>query len=204
MPHLKTLLFVVGLLALVHAGVFVFGRSSVDTLLRDNIANAVTLLDEQDLELDSGSYDLYILPVRKRRGADQLDSINYIGKDDVWQTSRQAFYYPRGDCEDHAIVLADWLTMMGEDARVVIGEWKGGGHAWVTLFRDGNEYLLEATRKKGLGRNQPYPLASLFPIYRPRYMFNHESFWVNTGALHGQSYSDPARVEASHYTAYED
>ena len=275
MSHLKTLLFVVGLLALVHAGVFVLERNSPDSLLRDNIANAVTLLDKQDLELDPGSHDLYILPIRKRRSARQLermlrkwdhhdgpvyywlsekhdnlvytmsargiddrqhlahaylegyepfitdnfmiplyalaqrkryqlDSINYFGKDDVWQTSRQAFYYPRGDCEDHAIILADWLTMMGEDARVVIGEWKNGGHAWVILFRDGNEYLLEATRKKGLGRNQPYPLASLFPNYRPRYMFNHESFWVNTGALHGQSYSDPAWVEASHYTAYED
>ena len=73
MSHLKTLLFVVGLLALVHAGVFFLERNSVDSLLRDNIAKAVTLLDEQNLELVAGSYDLYILPIRRRRSEGDLE-----------------------------------------------------------------------------------------------------------------------------------
>ncbi len=139
----------------------------------------------QPFETDNPMIPLYVLAQRKRY---QLDSRNYWGKDDVWQTSRQAFLYPRGDCEDHAIVLADWLTMMGEDARVVVGDWGRERHAWVILIRNGREYLLEATKKSGLGRNRPYPLASLHPEYKPDFMFNHEYFWVNTGSNHTTRY----------------
>ena len=129
---------------------------------------------------------LYVLAQRKSY---QLDSKHYWGKEDVWQSSRQAFYYSRGDCEDHAIILADWLITLGEDARVVVGNWGGEGHAWVILFKDGIEYLLEATRKSGLGRNRPYPLAALHPEYHPEYMFDQSGFWVNNGSVYTTNYS---------------
>ena len=63
---------------------------------------------------------LYTLAQRKRY---QLDAKQYAGRSEVWQTSRQAFFYPRGDCEDHAIALADWLIEMGEDARWRSAKW---------------------------------------------------------------------------------
>lgn len=112
----------------------------------------------------------------------QTDRIVYKGRNDVWQTSRQAYKLTRGDCEDHALLLADWLISLGQDARVVIGTHNGGGHAWVVLFRKGKEYLLEATQKSGIKKMGTLPLASLQKGYRPMYMFNRRHFWKNTGS----------------------
>jgi len=139
---------------------------------------------------------LYVLSQRKTY---MLDSKQYRGREEVWQSSRQAFLYPRGDCEDHALALADWLIEMGHDARVVLGDVKGGGHAWVVLFKDGKEYLLEATQKRGLGRNKPYPLAKLHRDYHPQYMFNRNSFWRNTASKYTTSYSGGHWQKMSHY-----
>ncbi len=140
---------------------------------------------------------LYILSQRKTY---QFDANQYAGRTDVWQSSRQAFYYPRGDCEDHAIVLADWLIEQGEDARVVLGDVEGaGGHAWVVLFKHGKEYLLEATQKDGLSTTRPYPVAVLFRDYHPHYMFNREYFWVNTGTQYTTSYANNNWIQKSRY-----
>lgn len=49
---------------------------------------------------------------------------------DVWQTSQGAFLKGKGDCEDHAVILADPLIDIGLDARVVLGDYRGRGHAW--------------------------------------------------------------------------
>lgn len=140
---------------------------------------------------------LYILSQRKSY---QLDANQYAKRADVWQSSRQAFYYPRGDCEDHAIVLADWLIEKGEDARVVLGEVEGGGgHAWVVLFKHGKEYLLEATQKEGLSRTKPYPVAILYRDYYPRYMFNRAYFWENTGTKYTTKYASQQWEKNSQY-----
>ncbi|MFY0676060.1 MAG: hypothetical protein JXR18_02130 [Neptuniibacter sp.] len=136
--------------------------------------------------VDNVMTPLYALAQRKSY---QLDSKQYAGRVEVWQSSKQAFFYPRGDCEDHAIILADWLIEMGEDARVVLGDVKGQGHAWVILFREGKEYILEATRKSGLSPKSTYPLASLHTDYHPKYMFNRDSFWENTGSKFTTKYS---------------
>lgn len=117
----------------------------------------------------------------------ELDSLQYTGYKEIWQTSSQAFKYTRGDCEDHAIALADWLIEMGEDARVVAGFYKKEGHAWVVLFKDGNEYILEATSKGNF--TNPYPLAKYQTSYRPQIMFNREYFWFNKGSINTTSYS---------------
>ena len=129
---------------------------------------------------------MYVIAQRKSY---MFDHVQYRGQMDVWQTSREGFLYPRGDCEDHAIVLADWLIEMGEDARVVIGDYRGTGHAWVVLFKDGREYLLEATRKEGVSPSRTYPLALLEPGYHPQVMFNRHLLWVNTGSRFNSRYS---------------
>ncbi len=139
---------------------------------------------------------LYVLSQRKSY---LLDSTQYQGREDVWQSSRQAFLYPRGDCEDHAIALTDWLIEMGEDARVVLGDVNGDGHAWVILFKNGKEYLLEATKKSGLGRNKPYPVAKLHTDYHPQFMFNRTGFWVNNKSKYTTDYSGSHWQKMSKY-----
>jgi transglutaminase-like putative cysteine protease len=121
----------------------------------------------------------------------QLDEIGYR-RAEVWQTSKESYTKLRGDCEDHAILLADWLIGLGYDARVVAGmvQFRGKtpeGHAWVVLFYNDKEYLLEATNKSKWNR---LPLASMLPYYFPKYMFNRSEFWYNTGSTHTTIYSD--------------
>lgn len=130
-----------------------------------------------------------------------LDDIIYPGIDDVWQSSREAYAQTRGDCEDHAIALADWLIVMGEDARVVLGEYGGGGHAWVVLFKNGKEYLLEATRKSVRRNMSRYPLARFETRYRPQFMFNRDTFWSNSGTTRTTKYASAAWIEKSRYGA---
>jgi hypothetical protein len=98
-----------------------------------------------------------------------------IKDNDIWQTSVQTYTLMRGDCEDQAILLADWMIGLGYDARVVVGVVDGEGHAWVALFEDNKEYLLESTSKASRRR---FPLASLHPEYIPYFMFNRDDFWV--------------------------
>lgn len=121
----------------------------------------------------------------------QKDVIQYEGREDVWQTPRQSYEFTYGDCEDHALLLADWLIGLGYDARIVLGEvqFRGqsrGGHAWVVLFEAGKEYILEATDKMKWNR---LPLASTMPYYFPRYMFNRRDFWSNAGSVYTVRYS---------------
>ena len=126
-----------------------------------------------------------------------LDEIQFGGYKEVWQTSSQAYIYTRGDCEDHAIALADWLIELGQDARVVVGEHNGEGHAWVVLFKDDKEYLLESTQKRNL--KKVFPLAALEINYRPKMMFNRDDFWLNTGSEFTSNYSSDRWVKQSRY-----
>ncbi len=140
------------------------------------------------------------LSVLARRKTYMLDELNH-GGEEVWQTSRQAYLYTRGDCEDHAIALADWLIDMGEDARVALGKYDGGGHAWVVLIKDGQEFILEATQKNGLGGLRRYPLASTLPKYEPQFQFNRTSFWANVGSTFTTNYRSSVWIEKSRYGA---
>lgn len=106
------------------------------------------------------------------------DHDQYPGAPDLWQTSREAFFYPQGDCEDHAIALADWLIGLGLDARVVLGTLRNEGHAWVVVLDGARTYLLEATHKRP---GRALPLAAQMPEYWPESMFNRENYWVNVG-----------------------
>lgn len=121
----------------------------------------------------------------------QLDNQQFQGREEVWLTTLQAWSRAKGDCEDHAILLADWLIEMGLDARVVLGKHRRQGHAWVVVFKDGQEYLLEATLKKKLKRWSVYPLAKSMPDYHPDMMFNRQTLWVNTGSVLTVNYAGP-------------
>jgi len=118
---------------------------------------------------------LYTLAIRKKY---EYDALQYGGLADVWQTSRQSFYQKRGDCEDHALLLADWLIEVGVDARVAVGTYKGSGHAWVVAIVDDREYLLEATSKRRIASWQALPLAGLVDGYDVEFQFNRHYFWA--------------------------
>ncbi len=129
----------------------------------------------------------------------QIDELTYKGRPDVWQTSKQAYTITRGDCEDHAIALADWLIGLGNDARVVVGTHKNEGHAWVVLLKEGKEFILEATQKKSINTMIRFPLARHMPDYRPSYMFNRTHFWKNIGSRATTSYSSSQWIKKSRY-----
>ncbi len=165
------------------AGTYTMSAQGVDK--KQHLVNSY-LEGFQPFPTENVATPLYVLAQRKQY---LLDEQQYPGRPEVWQSSRQAYYYGRGDCEDHAIALADWLIEMGEDARVVVGDMDGNGHAWVVLLKNGREYLLEATRKNRVNRNSAYPLTSLHRDYHPEYMFNREFFWENTGSKYTTDYS---------------
>lgn len=148
--------------------------------------------------VDNAWLPLYALAKRK---VYQYDHEQYDGAPEIWQNSKQAFIAPRGDCEDHAIVLADWLISEGIDARVVLGKYKKGGHAWVVAIKDGKAYVLEATDKRVRKSWNHYPLASLARDYHPQYMFNRQFFWVNKGSDKTTDYSEKRWLKTSQYVA---
>jgi hypothetical protein len=149
-------------------------------------------------ETDHVWVPLATLSMRKRY---QLDHVQYgPSMADVWQNSEQAYYYGHGDCEDHALLLADWLIGLGYEARVVIGQIAAGGHAWVVVFLNGSEYILEATDKRRPSSINDFILASRATDYRPRLQFDRTRFWENTGSSMTVNYRDKKWRLHSRYT----
>ncbi|MBN1586260.1 MAG: transglutaminase domain-containing protein [Candidatus Omnitrophica bacterium] len=107
----------------------------------------------------------------------------------MWQNSRQAFLHAKGDCEDHAILLADWLIEAGYDARVALGYCDEGFHAWVVLLYEGKEFVLEATTRMRPSKWEYYPQVFRLSEYRPCYQFNREFFWVNNSSETNRYYT---------------
>ena len=141
----------------------------------------------------------YVVAMRmKYKRDDRL----FSGKMDVWQTSQGAFIRGKGDCEDHSVLLADWLIDMGLDARVVLGDYKSRGHAWVVVLDNGEFYLLEPTSKHKSRRWRHFPLARLITDYHPRIMFNRDTYWVNTGSKFTTNYKSDAWKVTSYYHSH--
>jgi hypothetical protein len=138
---------------------------------------------------------LYALSLRLKYRLDQT----LFGVPDVWQTSEQAYFNSVGDCEDHSILLADWLIEMGYDARVVIGDQRGQGHAWVVVFGKSEVYLVEATSKRKIKNWKHVPLARMATDYHGRAMFNRENLWVYTSRAPSPDYHSPAWRKASRF-----
>ena len=106
------------------------------------------------------------------------DHDQYNGFIEIWQYSIEAYSNTRGDCQDHSIILCDWLNALGYEARVACGTHKTEGHAWVVLYLGGKELILEATQKRFLSGNGHYPLASTLPDYKPMFMFDHDFHYL--------------------------
>ncbi len=158
--------------------------SAPDLDWQHHFANSY-LVGVRPFATDNDWLPLYSLAQRK---VYQLDAEQYGGRSELWQNSAQAWRALRGDCEDHALLLADWLISEGIDARVVVGKYRAEGHAWVVAIRNGQTFLLEATDKR-VGKSwNHYPLASLNKNYFPELMFNRQQFWINTGPRNNGQY----------------
>lgn len=93
--------------------------------------------------------------------------------DDAWQTAEETLSLRRGDCEDSAILLADWLLSRGYEARVAIGSYDAtrSTHAWVVVRLEGNDFVLESTEFP-LTRQQPPLVRESGSRYAPELLFD--------------------------------
>lgn len=131
----------------------------------------------------------------------ELDEKLHGGRADVAQTAVETLKSGKGDCEDHSILLLDWLITEGYDARLTWGDstidGKGwGGHSWVVLLLEDSEYIIEATKKvSGMAGSDetllPFykleDIRSLEGKYKPKYMCDAQRFWERKEGAEGES-----------------
>jgi predicted transglutaminase-like cysteine proteinase len=132
----------------------------------------------------------------------EKDDKRFNGRPDVWQTAAETLSFGVGDCEDHSILLADWLVSEGYEMRLAIGETRSNdegwsGHVWVVLRSGGMEYLIEAAKKTTI---QAFPGAdprrieemwrsfyrletvdALTKNFRPFFVFDSQRIWTRRG-----------------------
>ena len=129
------------------------------------------------VQLDFHSPQAYLLKVNPFKITTPSDAHHYIAQKirysrdktqhsvlEAWQTSKQITKRLRGDCEDHAILLADWLNMTQFKAFVECGKYKVNrkweGHCWVVYASNNQELLIESTQKE----ENIYLLPNFFPL----------------------------------------
>lgn len=120
------------------------------------------------------------------------DDVGLFGYGDAWQQPEETRSRGLGDCEDTAILLADWLIADGYDARVVLGTVDGGGHAWVVLRDETAEYVLETTGGPANFMRVP-PRAALMTDFTAEAQFNRGTVWYSRRITWVPTYSDPRR-----------
>jgi hypothetical protein len=96
-----------------------------------------------------------------------------------WQTSNETYLRRRGEREDLAILLADWLLARGFQARVVIGSDAAtrDARAWVVARLDGKDYLLEASEFP-FNLQVPPLLSDVGSRYVPELSFDRQAIFV--------------------------
>ncbi len=112
------------------------------------------------------------------------------GQRDAWQFSDETDRYRSGDCEDTAILLADWLISRGFDARVALGRTRQlEGHAWCVVRHEGEQYILETTEAEPDLGNPP-TVERVGQLYMPEFAFDREGiFFRNEGHWNGDYWS---------------
>lgn len=71
------------------------------------------------------------------------------GRDDVWCTPAEFEKLRKGDCEDFALWAWKMMLKIGFDARLFLGTWNRGGHAWVVFYVKDEPMVFETT---GVGK----------------------------------------------------
>jgi hypothetical protein len=97
---------------------------------------------------------------------------------DAWQTAQETQALGTGDCEDSSILLADWLLSRGFQARVALGRYaERGGHAWVVVRLNDQDYLFESTEGTS-GAQRPPLLSEVGSRYVPELLFDRLALFV--------------------------
>ncbi len=123
---------------------------------------------------------LWTAVVEHCRYAKDLSGLS--GEKDSWQRPSETYSFRNGDCEDTALLLADWLISRGFNARVAIGNAVGeGGHAWCVVELEGRQYILETTLAKT--SKVPPETQLVASRYRPHYLFDRQSLYFLDGQL---------------------
>jgi hypothetical protein len=82
---------------------------------------------------------------------DFLSNCKYVsdkeqfGREDYWMPPEEFEKVKKGDCDDFALWTWRQFLGMGYNARYVVGRTGryGGGHAWVTLEKDGRHFIVD-------------------------------------------------------------
>jgi hypothetical protein len=93
------------------------------------------------------------------------------GREEIWIHPEDFERIRAGDCEDHALWAWVQFVKIGWNARFTAGLMEGGGHGWITVFRDEEVLVCESTAKK----RAPFLFA---PGSKPRY----EPVWSVDGS----------------------
>lgn len=125
----------------------------------------------------------------------QMSRCRYVsdrGEDnDVWQTAEETHALRQGDCEDGAILLADWLLSCGFQARIAIGAYdrQEGAHAWVVVRLGRTDYLVEPTEYP-FNLSRPPLLSEVGALYLPELLFDRDAIFTprKSGAQLRQDY----------------
>ncbi len=97
---------------------------------------------------------------------------------DAWQPPLETMVRGRGDCEDSALLLADWLISRGFDARVALGRFGDmGQHAWVVVRVENVDYLLESTEGQPNPDKPPF-VSDVGARYVPETLFDRQYTYV--------------------------
>ncbi len=70
------------------------------------------------------------------------------GRQEVWIHPEDFERHRAGDCEDSALWAWVQFSRLGWEARFTAGLHEGSGHAWVTVYRDGEVRVCETTARK--------------------------------------------------------
>ena len=108
---------------------------------------------------------------------------------DFWQHPRTFEVLRRGDCEDHALWAWRKLVELGHDADLVSGtvlhgsegSSERGGHVWLLIRQDGEQFVFEAVAKAK--DRMIRPLATVRDHYRPEFgVDRHKKPYAFNGA----------------------
>lgn len=83
-------------------------------------------------------------------GCEYVDDRTLFGKEDHWMHPGEFEVIRMGDCDDHALWAWRKMVDLGLEVSLIAGRWREqaeDSHVWLSLKRNGREFLFESTSK---------------------------------------------------------
>lgn len=108
-----------------------------------------------------------------------INDIKNQNYNEFWQFPEESTALGCGDCEDSSIFRVSASRTIGlTNTAVALGYYKGTGHAFPVMLKNGSLYILEATS------NNYYETPSTSADYDIHWLFNEDGLWrVKDGAV---------------------